>query len=236
MTGGHHETSWRPRAAACSITCQPFDLDVMIGACAGTGGRNAASPGRKEELPETEMIGTSPVMGGEFIRWWRAWAQPRHGYIEGEPAPARTGGAHDLRNSRAPTRRFQNRGLRSIALLLESELFGACPARSPEPTATAWAFEAANRGTGVLDETARSSRFKWRCCGFWKARDPPVGSSRPRKWMCGSSAHQIAITAQVDEENFRETVCTGSTPGAITIPPLCERAATLPLLARFSSQ
>ena len=131
------------RGGAFDYIAKPFDLDRML----ETVKRAEASRIQEtdevepEEMPETEMIGSSTGMVEIYKTVSRVAPTDATVLIEGETGTGKELVARMIhRNSPRASQPFVPVDCASIApTLLESELFGASRARTPAPTATAWA-------------------------------------------------------------------------------------------------
>ncbi|MBS1859779.1 MAG: sigma-54-dependent Fis family transcriptional regulator, partial [Acidobacteria bacterium] len=145
------------RGGAFDYIAKPFELDTMIEAVnraqavRGDNEKEAAD----EELPETQMIGVSPAMVEIYKTVIRVAPTDATVVIEGETGTGKELVARLIHSfshrSRQP---FVPVDCASIApTLLESELFGAVRgAYTGADRDRAGVFEAANRGTVLLDE------------------------------------------------------------------------------------
>ncbi|MBZ5578438.1 MAG: sigma-54 dependent transcriptional regulator [Acidobacteriia bacterium] len=229
------------RGGAFDYIAKPFELDVMLHAVAraeavrGEDGPEAED----EELPETEMIGSVPGMVEIYKTVSRVAPTDATVVIEGE-----TGTGKEL--VARMIHRFSGRGNQpfvpvdcaSIApSLLESELFGAMRgAFTGADRDRAGVFEAANRGTVFLDEIGDIEfNFQLKLLRFLQEREiRPVGSAKSKEVdVRVLAATNRDLQRLVDDGKFREDLWFRLNVVRIVIPPLRERRADIPLLARF---
>ena len=229
------------RGGAFDYIAKPFDLDVMLHAVARAEAAHseAESEAEDEELPETEMIGSVPGMVEIYKTVSRVAPTDATVVIEGE-----TGTGKEL--VARMIHRFSGRGsypfvpvdCASIApTLLESELFGAMRgAFTGADRDRQGVFEAANRGTVFLDEIGDIDQsFQLKLLRFLQEREiRPVGASKSKE----VDVRVVAATNRdlqrlVDDGKFREDLWFRLNVVRIVIPPLRERRADVPLLARF---
>src|SRR5579883_3169121 len=192
-----------------------------------------------DDLPETEMIGSSARMIDIYKTISRVAPTDATVLIEGE-----TGTGKELisrmihRNSKRAQQPFVPVDCGSIApSLLESELFGTLKgAYTGADRDRMGVFEAASGGTVFLDEIGDIDLgFQLKLLRFLQEREVrPLGSSRPRK----VDVRVIAATNRdvqklVDEGKFREDLWYRLNVVKLVVPPLCERPSDIPLLVHF---
>jgi DNA-binding NtrC family response regulator len=229
------------RGGAFDYIAKPFEFDVLFDAieraeaARGDQGREA----EEEDLPETEMIGSSPAMIEIYKTVSRAAPTDASVIVEGETGTGKELVARMIhRFSRRASQPFVPVDCSSIApSLLESELFGAMRgAFTGADRDRVGVFEAANRGTVFLDEIGEiEMTFQLALLRFLEGHEiRPVGASRSKE----VDVRVIAATNRdlqrlVDEKKFREDLWYRLNTVRIVLPPLRERRSDIPLLARF---
>jgi DNA-binding NtrC family response regulator len=229
------------RGGAFDYIAKPFDFDVLFDAieraeaARGDQGREA----EEEDLPETEMIGSSPAMVEIYKTVSRAAPTDASVIVEGETGTGKELVARMIhRFSRRASQPFVPVDCSSIApSLLESELFGAMRgAFTGADRDRVGVFEAAHRGTVFLDEIGEiEMNFQLALLRFLEGHEiRPVGASRSKE----VDVRVIAATNRdlqrlVDEKKFREDLWYRLNTVRILLPPLRERRTDIPLLARF---
>ena len=230
------------KGGAFDYIAKPFDLDVMIGAieraeASRTEDEQEAEP---EDLPETEMIGSSAAMVEVYKTIVRAAPTDATVVMEGETGTGKELVArliHRLSGRRA-SQPFVPVDCGSIApSLLESELFGAMRgAYTGADRDRAGVFEAAHRGTVFLDEIGEIElNFQLALLRFLEGREiRPVGASRSKEVdVRVIAATNRDLQRMVDEEKFRKDLWYRLNTVRIFLPPLRDRRGDIPLLARF---
>ncbi len=229
------------RGGAFDYIAKPFELDRMI----ETVKRAEASRSdledeiEPEELPETEMIGSSHGMVEIYKTVSQAAPTDANILIEGE-----TGTGKEL--VARMIHRFSSRASHPFAAvdcasitpsLLESELFGAMRgAFTGADRDRVGVFEAANKGTVFLDEIGEVElSFQQKLLRFMQEREiRPVGASRAKPVdVRVVAATNRDLQKMVDEGKFRQDLWFRLNVIRITLPPLRERRGDVPLLARF---
>ena len=229
---------------AFDYLAKPFEMSLMI----DTIKRAEKSFGDEEDeaeaawiddLPDTEMIGSSPRMVEIYKQISKVAPTDATVLIEGE-----TGTGKDLiarmihRNSRRSTQPFVPVDCGAIApSLLESELFGTLKgAYTGADRDRMGVFEAANNGTVFLDEIGDIEfGFQLKLLRFLQEREiRPLGSPRSKK----VDVRVVAATHRdmqklVDEQKFREDLWYRLNVVRICVPPLCERSSDIPLLVHY---
>jgi len=229
------------RGGAFDYIAKPFDLDVMIDAVerAIAIRTDEEDEAEQEELPETEMIGVSPPMVEIYKTVSHVAPTDATVIIEGE-----TGTGKEL--VARMIHRFSNRASHPFVpvdctaitpSLLESELFGAMRgAFTGADRDRPGVFEAANRGTVFLDEIGDiEPNFQLKLLRFLQEREiRPVGAARSKEVdVRVLAATNRDLQRMVDDGKFREDLWFRLNVVRIVMPPLHERRADIPLLARF---
>jgi DNA-binding NtrC family response regulator len=229
------------RGGAFDYIAKPFELDVMLDAIerAAATREDLEDESEREDLPETEMIGTSPEMVQIYNVVARVAPTDATVIIEGETGTGKELVARMIwRYSRRASQPFTPVDCGSIpSSLLESDLFGAVRgAYTGADTNRVGLFEAANRGTIFLDEIGDiDGGFQLALLRFLENREiRPVGAARSKE----VDVRVIAATNRdlqrlVEEKKFREDLWWRLNTVRITIPPLRKRRADVPLLTRF---
>jgi DNA-binding NtrC family response regulator len=228
------------RGGVFDYIAKPFEFDVLFDAieraeaARGDQGREA----EEEDLPETEMIGSSAAMVEIYNTVARAAPTDASVIVEGETGTGKEMVARMIhRYSRRASQPFVPVDCASIApSLLESELFGAMRgAFTGADRDRVGVFEAAHRGTVFLDEIGEiEMNFQLALLRFLEGHEiRPVGASRSKE----VDVRVIAATNRdlqrlVDEKKFREDLWYRLNTVRIVLPPLRERRSDIPLLAR----
>jgi len=192
-----------------------------------------------DDLPDTEMIGSSPRMIEIYKMLSKVAPTDATVLIEGETGTGKELIARMIhRNSKRAQQPFVPVDCGSIApSLLESELFGTLKgAYTGADRDRMGVFEAANNGTVFLDEIGDIDLgFQLKLLRFLQEREiRPLGSARARK----VDVRIIAATNRdmqklVDDGKFREDLWYRLNVVRLTVPPLCERPTDIPLLVSY---
>jgi DNA-binding NtrC family response regulator len=192
-----------------------------------------------DDLPDTEMIGSSPRMIEIYKTLSKVAPTDATVLIEGETGTGKELIARMIHaNSKRAQQQFVPVDCGAIApSLLESELFGTLKgAYTGADRDRMGVFEAAHNGTVFLDEIGDIDLgFQLKLLRFLQEREiRPLGSSRAKK----IDVRVIAATNKdvqklVDEGKFREDLWYRINVVRLTVPPLCERAADIPLLVHY---
>jgi DNA-binding NtrC family response regulator len=229
------------RGGAFDYIAKPFDLDVLLDAidraeASREGGEREAE---EEEMPETEMIGSSAAMVEIYKTVSRVAPTDATVIIEGETGTGKELVARMLHrfSPRAP-QPFVPVDCASIApSLLESELFGAMRgAFTGADRDRVGVFEAAHRGTVFLDEIGDIElNFQLKLLRFLQEREiRPVGAPRSKQVdVRVLAATNRDLQRMVDDGKFREDLWFRMNVVRILLPPLRERRIDIPLLVRF---
>lgn len=230
---------------AFEYLAKPFEMSLMIDTIKraeksfnGDEG-DEAEAAWIDDLPETEMIGSSPRMVEIYKQISKVAPTDATVLIEGE-----TGTGKDLiarmihRNSKRASQPFVPVDCGAIApSLLESELFGTLKgAYTGADRDRMGVFEAANNGTVFLDEIGDIEfGFQLKLLRFLQEREiRPLGSPRAKK----VDVRVVAATHRdmqklVDEQKFREDLWYRLNVVRISVPPLCERSSDIHLLVHY---
>jgi DNA-binding NtrC family response regulator len=229
------------RNGAFEYLAKPFELDTLLETV-----RRALSTrdsddrdAEPEDIPESEMIGSSAAMIEIYKTISRVAPTDATVVIEGE-----TGTGKEL--IAKMVHRFSNRANQPFvpvdctaipAALLESELFGAVKgAFTGADRDRIGVFEAANKGTVFLDEIGDiDPAFQVKLLRFLQEREiRPVGSSREKKIdVRVVAATNKDLQKMVEEGKFREDLWFRLNVVRLKLPPLRERRNDVPLLAHF---
>jgi DNA-binding NtrC family response regulator len=245
MTGrGSMETVMAAtEGGAFEYLAKPFEMAQMIETIKraeklqSASGEDEAEP--IEDLPETEMIGSSKGMVEIYKTISRVAPTEANVLIEGETGTGKELIARMIhKNSRRAQQAFVPVDCGSIApSLLESELFGALKgAYTGADRDRMGVFEAANGGTVFLDEIGDIDLgFQLKLLRFLQEREiRPLGSPRIKKVdVRVIAATNRDVQKMVDDGKFREDLWYRLNVVRLTVPPLCERAADIPLLVQY---
>jgi DNA-binding NtrC family response regulator len=245
MTGrGTMETVMRAtQGGAFDYIAKPFELDRLLDTIKKAEARHAQVPGddevEVEDLPESEMIASSPKMVAIYKTISHVAPKDTTVLIEGETGTGKELIARMLhRYSTRADQPFIAVDCGAIApTLIESELFGAVRgAYTGSDRDRIGVFEAASRGTVFLDEIGEVDQsFQLKLLRFLQEREiRPVGSPRSKQ----IDVRVVAATNRdlqklVEEGKFREDLWYRIAVIRIEVPPLRERRGDVPLLAQF---
>ncbi|MCL4850327.1 MAG: sigma-54 dependent transcriptional regulator [Bryobacteraceae bacterium] len=231
------------RGGAFDYIAKPFELDQMLEtvkrAAESISGGTDEDNSDVEDLPESEMIGSSPKMIAIYKVVSRVAPTDATILLEGETGTGKELVARMIhRNSARAEHPFVPVDCASIApALLESELFGALKgAYTGADRDRMGVFEGANQGTVFLDEIGDIElNFQLKLLRFLQEREVrPLGSARVRKVdVRVIAATNRDLQKMVEEGKFREDLWFRLNVVRVTLPPLCERRGDLPLLAHF---
>ena len=229
------------RNGAFDYLAKPFELDTLLSAV-----RRALQPQdlddeevEDEELPETEMIGSTPGMVEIYKTVSQVAPTDATVVIEGETGTGKELVARMIhRFSSRASHPFVAVDCTSIpAALIESELFGAVKgAFTGADRDRIGVFEAANKGTVFLDEIGEiDPGFQAKLLRFLQEREiRPVGSPREKKVdVRVVVATNRDLQKMVDDGKFREDLWFRLNVVRLTMPPLRERRNDVPLLTRY---
>lgn len=229
------------RNGAFDYLAKPFELDTLLGTV-----RRALEPAdsedeevEPEELPETEMIGSTPALVEIYKVISQVAPTDATVIIEGE-----TGTGKEL--VARMIHRFSNRASHPFvavdctsvpAALIESELFGSVKgAFTGADRDRIGVFEAANKGTVFLDEIGEIElAFQAKMLRFLQEREiRPVGAAREKKVdVRVVVATNRDLQKMVEETKFREDLWHRLNVVRLRMPPLRERRNDVPLLTHY---
>jgi len=229
------------RNGAFDYLAKPFELDTLLESV------KRAIDSRKsdddeveyEELPESEMIGSSSRMIEIYKTVSRVAPTDATVVIEGETGTGKELVARMIhKNSNRAAHPFVAVDCGAIpAALLESELFGAMRgAFTGADRDRVGVLEAANRGTVFLDEIGDiDGAFQVKLLRFLQEREiRPVGAAREKKVdVRVVAATNRDLQKMVEEGKFRQDLWFRLNTVRLEMPPLRERRSDIPLLARF---
>ena len=229
------------RNGAFDYLAKPFELDTLLEAVKRALDIPDSSDGEieNEELPETEMIGSSTAMIEIYKTVSQVAPTDATVIIEGE-----TGTGKEL--VARMVHRFSGRAAQPFvpvdcasipAALLESELFGSVRgAFTGADRDRIGVFEAANRGTVFLDEIGDiEPGFQVKLLRFLQEREiRPVGASREKKVdVRVVAATNRDLQKMVEEGKFREDLWFRLNVVRLKLPALRERRNDVPLLTQY---
>jgi DNA-binding NtrC family response regulator len=245
MTGrGSMETVMAAtEGGAFEYLAKPFEMAHMVDtirrAEKSLGVQDENEAASIDDLPDTEMIGSSPRMIEIYKTLSKVAPTDATVLIEGETGTGKELIARMIHaNSKRAQQPFVPVDCGAIApSLLESELFGTLKgAYTGADRDRMGVFEAGNNGTVFLDEIGDIDLgFQLKLLRFLQEREiRPLGSSRAKK----VDVRVIAATNKdvqklVDEGKFREDLWYRLNVVRLTVPPLCERTSDIPLLVHY---
>jgi DNA-binding NtrC family response regulator len=229
------------RGGAFDYIAKPFDLDVMLDAIerAEAAHNQEAEATEKDELLETEMIGSSAAMVEIYKTVVRVAPTDVTVVIEGETGTGKDLAARMIhRLSARASHPFVPVDCGAIApTLLESELFGAMRgAFTGADRDRVGVFESANRGTVFLDEIGDIDlNFQLALLRFLETHEiRPVGAARSKTVdVRVLAATNRDLQTMVEEDKFREDLWHRLNVVRIVMPPLRERRSDIRDLVRF---
>jgi DNA-binding NtrC family response regulator len=231
------------RGGAFDYIAKPFELERMLEtvkrAEASLTGAQDGDEAETEDLPESEMIGSSAGMVAIYKIVSKVAPTDATVLLEGETGTGKELIARMIhRNSARAKEPFVAVDCGSIApSLLESELFGAMRgAFTGAERDRIGLFEAAGRGTVFLDEIGDIElSFQLKLLRFLQDREVrPLGAPRSKV----VDVRVIAATNRdlrklVDDGKFREDLWFRLNVVRIVVPPLRERRGDVPLLVQY---
>ena len=232
------------RGGAFEYLAKPFELDDLLHAIqkAEAEIEGAASLDRETEiddLPETEMIGSSTRMIEIYKTLSQVAPTDASVLLTGETGTGKELVARMIHtNSKRLTGPFVPVDCGSIApSLLEAELFGALKGSyTGADRDRTGVFEAANRGTVFLDEIGEiDPAFQLKLLRFLQEREiRPVGANRGKAVdVRVVAATNRDLQKMVEDGRFREDLWFRLNVVRIHLPPLRERRSDIALLAHF---
>jgi len=231
------------QGGAFDYIAKPFELDTLLEAVKraeeSLSGQGLEAAAEEEDLPESEMIGSSPQMVEIYKIVSRVASTDATILVEGETGTGKELFARMVhRNSPRAQHPFLPVDCASIApTLLESELFGAVKgAYTGADRDRMGIFEAANHGTVFLDEIGDIElNFQLKLLRFLQEREiRPLGSAKSRP----VDVRVIAATNRdlqrlVEQGKFREDLWFRVNVVRVILPPLRERKGDVALLAHY---
>ncbi len=232
------------RGGAFEYLAKPFELDDLLHAIqkAEAEIEGAASLDREtgiDDLPETEMIGSSTRMIEIYKTLSQVAPTDASVLITGETGTGKELVARMIHsNSKRLIGPFVPVDCGSIApSLLEAELFGAMKGSyTGADRDRTGVFETANKGTVFLDEIGEiDPAFQLKLLRFLQEREiRPVGANRAKPVdVRVVAATNRDLQKMVEEGKFREDLWFRLNVVRIHLPPLRERRSDIPLLAHF---
>ncbi len=231
------------QGGAFDYLAKPFELDRML----DTVKRAEASvslhlddkDSEIDDLPESEMIGSSPKMIEIYKTVSLVAPTDATVLMEGETGTGKEMIARMIHhNSSRANQPFVPVDCGSIApSLLESELFGALKgAYTGADRDRMGVFEAANNGTVFLDEIGDMELgFQLNLLRFLQEQEiRPLGSPRGKKVdVRVIAATNRDLQKMVENGKFREDLWYRLNVVRVILPPLVERRGDIPLLAHY---
>lgn len=244
MTGrGTMETVMRAtQRGAFDYIAKPFELDRLLETIKRAEAARQTDTDEEvevEDLPDTELIGSSAKMVDVFKTLSRVAPTDATVLVEGE-----TGTGKEM--IARLTHRFSARAEHPFVAvdctaiapaLLESELFGSLRgAFTGADRDRLGMFEAAHRGTVFLDEIGDiEMNFQLKLLRFLQEHEiRPVGAAKGKKIdVRVVAATNRDLHKMVEEGKFREDLWYRLNQIMIKLPPLRERHGDIPLLAQY---
>lgn len=231
------------RGGAFDYIAKPFDLDQFLRAVkraeASREKYGREEDEAEEELPESEMIGSTPPMVEIYKIVSRVAPTDATVLLEGETGTGKELIARMIhRNSPRAGYPFVPVDCASIpSSLLESELFGALKgAYTGADRDRMGLLEAAHQGSVFLDEIGDlDPGFQLKLLRFLQEKEiRPVGSARPKVVdVRVIAATNRPLQTLVESEKFREDLWFRINVVRILVPPLRERRGDISLLAHY---
>jgi DNA-binding NtrC family response regulator len=231
------------RGGAFDYIAKPFELDQFLLAVkraeASLEKHDREEDKAEEEVPESEMIGSTPPMVEIYKIVSRVAPTDATVLLEGETGTGKELIARMIhRNSPRAGHPFIPVDCASIpASLLESELFGALKgAYTGADRDRMGLLEAAHLGSVFLDEIGDlDPGFQLKLLRFLQEKEiRPVGSSRPKPVdVRVIAATNRPLQTLVETEKFRDDLWFRINVVRILVPPLRERRGDISLLAHY---
>jgi DNA-binding NtrC family response regulator len=229
------------QGGAFDYIAKPFELDRMLDTVkrAEASQLPADADTDIDDLPESEMIGSSPKMVDIYKTISLVAPTDATVLLEGETGTGKEMIARMVHNnSNRANQVFVPVDCGSIApSLIESELFGAVKgAYTGADRDRMGVFEAANNGTVFLDEIGDLELgFQLNLLRFLQEKEiRPLGSPRGKKVdVRVVAATNRDLQKMVDQGKFREDLWYRLNVVRIILPPLVERRGDVPLLAHY---
>ena len=231
------------QGGAFDYIAKPFELDRMLDtvkrAEAAAGDKEGEKESEIEDLPPSEMIGSSARMVEIYKTISLVAPTNATVLIEGETGTGKEMIARMIHNnSPRGNQAFVPVDCGSIApTLIESELFGALKgAYTGADRDRMGVFEAANNGTVFLDEIGDLELgFQLNLLRFLQEKEVrPLGSARGKKVdVRVIAATNRDLQKMVEEGKFREDLWYRLNVVRVILPPLVERRGDVPLLAHY---
>jgi DNA-binding NtrC family response regulator len=244
MTGrGSMETVMAAtKGGAFDYLAKPFELEALLAAVKKAEASLEAEAPEEEaddELPETEMVGSSAEMVEIYKTISRVAPTDATVLIEGETGTGKEMIARMIHNHSArASHAFVPVDCGAIpAALLEAELFGAMKGSyTGADRDRVGLFESANRGTVFLDEIGDiDAGFQLKILRFLQEKEiRPIGAQRSRPVdVRVVAATNRDVPKLVKEGKFREDLWFRLNVVPLRLPPLRERRGDIPLLSHF---
>lgn len=229
------------QGGAFDYIAKPFELDRMLDtvkrAEAVVNDQDQEAETEIDDLPESEMIGSSPKMVDIYKTISLVAPTNATVLLEGETGTGKEMIARMIHNhSPRQNHPFVPVNFASVTpTLIESELFGALKgAYTGADRDRVGVFEAANNGTVFLDEIGDLEfSLQLSLLRFLQEKEiRPLGSSRSRKLdVRVIAATNKDLQKMVEQGKFREDLWYRLNVVRVLLPPLVERRGDVPLLA-----